>query len=89
MKKIITIKLIQNKNAVWFSILISQFFYFRDILAFIYIPVVQKELDIFRKTVWNSHRGRKQKNKQLQIGMHFLSHLVDQSMDIPWMKATY
>ena len=38
-------------------------------LAFIYIPVVQKELDIFRSTVWNHKRGRKQSNKQLPTGI--------------------
>lgn len=34
-----------------------------------YIPVVQRELDIFRETVWNSHRGRKQAKKQLPTGI--------------------
>ena len=38
-------------------------------LAFVYIPVVQKELDIFRETVWNHKRGRKQENKQLPTGI--------------------
>ena len=38
-------------------------------LAYVYIPVIQKELDIFRKTVWNSHRGQKQQNKQLLCGV--------------------
>ena len=34
-----------------------------------YIPVVQKELDIFRKCVWNNHRTRKQKGKELPAGV--------------------
>lgn len=34
-----------------------------------YIPVVQKELDLFRENVWNSHRGRKQKSKELPAGV--------------------
>ena len=38
-------------------------------LAYIYIPVIQKELDIFRTTVWNHGRGRKQVNKQLPTGV--------------------
>ena len=27
----------------------------RDLLGYLYIPVIQKELDIFRKCVWNNH----------------------------------
>lgn len=38
-------------------------------MAYIYIPVLQKELDVFRKTVWNHHRGRKQRNKELPAGI--------------------
>ena len=38
-------------------------------LAFMYIPVVQRELDIFRETVWNHSRGRKQQNKALPTGI--------------------
>lgn len=34
-----------------------------------YIPVVQKELDVFRKCVWNNHRTRKQKGKELPAGV--------------------
>ena len=30
---------------------------------------MQKELDTFRITVWNHHRGRKQKNKDLPAGI--------------------
>ena len=38
-------------------------------LAFIYIPLIQKELDIFKNTIWNSHRGRKQAKKELPDGI--------------------
>ena len=41
----------------------------RDLLAFVYIPVIQKGLNLFRETVWNSHRGRKQKFKELPAGV--------------------
>ena len=34
-------------------------------LAYVYIPVVQKELDVFRVSVWNNHRVIKQKGKEL------------------------
>lgn len=33
------------------------------------MPVIQKELDIFRETVQNTHRVRKQKNKELPTGV--------------------
>ena len=42
---------------------------FRDLLAYVYIPVIQKELDIFRENVWNTHRGQKQKTKELPTGV--------------------
>jgi hypothetical protein len=38
-------------------------------LAYVYIPVVQKELDVFRVSVWNNHRVRKQKDKELPSGV--------------------
>ena len=38
-------------------------------LAYIYIPVLQKELDVFRLSVWNSHRIRKQAKKELPTGV--------------------
>ncbi|XP_028412940.1 uncharacterized protein LOC114535818 [Dendronephthya gigantea] len=41
----------------------------RNLLAFVYIPVVQKEMDIFRETVWNSHRVRYQRHTQLPKGI--------------------
>lgn len=41
----------------------------RNLLAYVYIPVLQKELDTFRVTVWNNHRVRKQKGKELPTGI--------------------
>lgn len=38
-------------------------------LAYNYIPVIQKELNVFRASVWNSHRIRKQNNKELPVGV--------------------
>ena len=37
--------------------------------TFLSVPVVQKELDCFRETVWNSHRIRKQKDARLPKGI--------------------
>ncbi len=34
-----------------------------------YIPVLQKELDIFCGTVWNSHRIRCQRNAEMPKGI--------------------
>lgn len=33
------------------------------------MPVVQKQLDIFQETIWNNHRGRKQRAKELPCGV--------------------
>ena len=41
----------------------------RKLLTYIYIPILQRELDIFKSTIWNNHRGRKQKNKLLPTGI--------------------
>ena len=38
-------------------------------LTYVYIPVVQKELDVFRLSVWNNHRVRKQINKEFPTGV--------------------
>jgi hypothetical protein len=43
--------------------------YYRDLLAYVYIPVVQRELDVFRECVWNNHRTRTQKGKELPAGV--------------------
>ena len=44
------------------------FFCHRDILAFILTPVLQKEMDLFKDTVWNTHRIRTQKSIDLPGG---------------------
>ncbi|KAL9977190.1 hypothetical protein ACROYT_G014568 [Oculina patagonica] len=41
----------------------------RNMLAYVYIPVLQKELDVFRVSVWNYHRVRKQRGKELPTGV--------------------
>ena len=42
---------------------------FRNMLAFVYIPVLQKELDTFRTSIWNNHRSRYQRDKELPVGV--------------------
>ena len=39
------------------------------ILAFILIHLLQKELDTFKDTIWNSHRIRKQRDTGLPNGV--------------------
>ncbi|KAK3749360.1 hypothetical protein QZH41_001510 [Actinostola sp. cb2023] len=41
----------------------------RMLLAFIMVPLIQKELDVFRETVWNTHRIRAQKDTVLPDGI--------------------
>ena len=41
---------------------------FRGALAYIYVPVVQRELHIFKKVVWNHGKGRKQKEMEQPTG---------------------
>jgi len=41
----------------------------RLLLAFVMVPLVQKELDVFRETVWNTHRIRAQKDTNLPVGI--------------------
>ena len=41
----------------------------RHILAYIMIPIIQKEIDTFVEAVWNSHRIRSQKNNYLPDGV--------------------
>ena len=43
--------------------------YFRDLLAFVMIPVLQKQLDIFKDTLWNAHRIHAQKDTLLPDGV--------------------
>lgn len=45
------------------------FSFLRLMLAYVYIPLLQKELDVFKDTIWNNHRGRKQRNKDLPDGI--------------------
>ena len=33
------------------------------------VPLIQKELDVFRETVWNTHRIRAQKDTNLPVGI--------------------
>ena len=42
---------------------------FQQKSTFVFIPVIQKEMDIFRQTIWNSHRVRSQKNPQMPKGI--------------------
>ena len=39
------------------------------LLAFIVVPLIQKELDVFREIVWNTHRIRVQKETHLPSGI--------------------
>lgn len=41
---------------------------FRNLVAYVYVPVFQQKLDIFRVIVWNNHRGRKQDKKEHPTG---------------------
>ena len=41
----------------------------RMLLAFLLIPVLQKQLDLFSQTVWNTHRIRTQKDTFLPDGV--------------------
>ena len=41
----------------------------RMLLAFILIPLLQKQLNIFMHTIWNTHRTRAQKDTVLPDGI--------------------
>lgn len=41
----------------------------RLLLAFITVPLTEKELDIFRETVWNTHRIRAMRDNALPDGI--------------------
>ena len=41
----------------------------RMLIAYIMVPLVQKEIDMFKDTVWNSHRIRAQKDTILPDGV--------------------
>ena len=47
----------------------------RQMLAFILIPVIQREIDIFKNIVWNNHRIRQQKDTELPSGIP--NHIFD------------
>ena len=49
--------------------------FFRDILAYVMIPVIQRELNIFKDSVWNNHRVRKQKDVEIPCGIP--NHIYD------------
>ena len=42
---------------------------FQELLAFIMIPILQKQLDTFKATLWNAHRIRTQKDTLLPDGV--------------------
>ena len=50
-------------------------FYNRNLLAYIFIPLIQKEVDIFQRTIWNTHRIRAQKDTLLPAGIP--NHMYD------------
>ena len=58
-----------------FNLLIFSIFIIRNLLAFIMIPVLQKQLDTFRTVVWNVHRIRTQKDTLLPDGVP--DHMYD------------
>ena len=51
------------------------FFCHRDILAYTVIPILQKEMDLLKDTVWNTHCIRTQKSTDLSSGVP--NHVFD------------
>ena len=43
--------------------------FFRMLLSFLFIPIMQRELNKFKDVVWNSHRIREQKDTNLPAGV--------------------
>jgi hypothetical protein len=41
----------------------------RSLLAYLFVPLLQKELDVFKDNVWNTHRIRHQKDTYLPDGV--------------------
>ena len=39
------------------------------LIAYLMVPLLQRELDIFKETVWNAHRIHAQKNTNLPAGV--------------------
>ena len=48
---------------------------FRMLLAFVLIPLLQKELDTFKHAIWNTHHIRPQKDQLLPHGVP--NHIYD------------
>ena len=48
---------------------------YRDILAYFLIPILQKEIDVFKDAVWHTHRICTQKGTDLPSG--FPNHIFD------------
>ena len=46
-----------------------QNYFLRKLLAFIMLPVIQREVDIFKDNVWNIHHIRDQKGVYLPSGV--------------------
>ena len=45
------------------------YFFNRSMLAYIMVPMMQRELDEFRLTIWNTHRIRAQKKTLMADGI--------------------
>lgn len=43
----------------------------RMLLAFVMIPLLQKKLETFKDTIWNTHRIRQQKDTVLPHGIPY------------------
>ena len=46
-----------------------QHYFFRKLLPFIVVPLIQREVDIFKDNVWDIHRIRDQKGVYLPSGV--------------------
>ena len=46
-----------------------QHYFFRKLLAFIMVILIQREVDIFKESVWNIHCIRDQKGVYLLLGI--------------------
>lgn len=44
-------------------------FILRMLLAYLMIPIIQKEADVFKDVIWNAHRIRAQKDILLPTGV--------------------
>ena len=50
-------------------------YFFRKLLPFITVPLIQREAEIFKNNVWNMHRIRDQKGVYLLSGV--LNHIYN------------